>query len=174
MRYVLNLVRIRKLPCRNVTRCIQTFFLYKDASDVRDSSAVTHSDTDASADDRKQQIEEIVRHMQVLALLRNPSKDGAVLGEKEQVDYLLSAMDIANKLMEVDTDGVEPLHSVLENEATYLRPDKPLVANESDREITHSNSQCYKFGMYVAPPIPATKVSRKVTKEVTDNQDEEF
>jgi len=168
LRRVLNLVRVREPPCRNVRHFVQTFCLYN--KDAPDSSALTHADTDA----KKKQIDEIVRHMQVLALLRNPNKDGAVLGEKEQVDYLLSAMDIANKLMEVDTDGVEPLHFVLENEVTYLRPDKPLVANEIDREITHSNSQCYKFGMYIAPPIPATKVSRKVTKGMTDNQDEEF
>ncbi|XP_065903929.1 glutamyl-tRNA(Gln) amidotransferase subunit C-3, mitochondrial-like [Dysidea avara] len=141
-------------PCRYVRRFIQTFHLYKGKSEIRDSSAGTATSAESS-DSRKQQMDEIVRHMQVLALLRNPSKDGAVHGEEEQVEYLLSAMDIADKLMEVDTDGVEPLHSVLENEVTYLRPDKPLVVNET-------------------PPIPATKVSRRVTKEATDNQDEEF
>jgi len=124
--------------------------------------------------ERKQQMEEIVRHMQVLSLLRNPTQEGAVEDEENQVEYLLSAMNIADKLLEVNIDGVKPLHSLLENEATYLRPDEPSVLSEDERHVTQSNSQNYRFGMYVAPPIPATKVSRKVTKQVTDNEDEEF
>lgn len=171
-----SLLEIRE-PCRKVTSFIHTLNLYKNASTVQDGSSVSHAERHqaaASTDSRKQEIDEIVRHMQVLALLRNPTKDGAVHGEEEQVEYLLSAMDIADKLMAVDTADVEPFHSVLENEVTYLQSDKPLVIDKSEREIMCSISQCYKFGMYVAPPIPATKVSRRVTKEVIDNQDDEF
>ena len=126
---------------------------------------------------RREQMDEIVRHMQVLALLRDPTQEGAVEDEEHQVEYLLSAMNIADKLLEVDIDGVKPMHSLLENEVTYLRPDEPSVLSEDERCITQSNSKNYKFGMYVAPPIPATKVSRKVTKqvsEVTDSEDEDF
>ena len=132
-------------------------------------------ETGAGADkERRQQIGEIVRHMQVLALLRDPTQEGAVKDEEHQVEYLLSAMNIADRLLEVDIDGVKPVHSLLENEVTYLRPDEPSVLSEDERFVTQSNSKNYKFGMYVAPPIPATKVSRKVTKQVNDSEDEDF
>lgn len=124
--------------------------------------------------ERRQEIDEIVRHMQVLALLRDPTQEGAVKDEEHQVEYLLSAMNIADQLLEADIDGVKPMHSLLENEMTYLRPDEPSVLSEDERCVTQSNSKNYKFGMYVAPPIPATKVSRKVTKQVNDSEDEDF
>ena len=124
--------------------------------------------------ERRQQIDEIVRHMQVLALLRDPTQEGAVKDEEHQVEYLLSAMNIADQLLKVNIDGVKPMHSLLENEVTYLRPDEPSVLSEDERCVTQSNSKNYKFGMYVAPPIPATKVSRKVTKQVNDSEDEDF
>ena len=123
---------------------------------------------------RRQEMVEIVRHMQVLALLRDPTQEGAVEDEEDQVEYLQSAMNIADKLLEVDIEGVKPMHSLLENEITYLRPDESSVLSEDERHITQSNSKNYKFGMYVAPTIPATKVSRKVTKQVTDTDDEDF
>lgn len=125
-------------------------------------------------EERRQQMDEIVRHMQVLALLRDPTQEGAVEGEENQVEYLLSAMNIADKLLEVNVDGVRPMYSLLESEVTYLRPDGPSVLSEDERCITQSNSKNFKFGMYVAPPIPATQVSRRVTKEVTDGEDEDF
>ena len=124
--------------------------------------------------ERRQQMDEIVRHMQILALLRDPTQEGAVEDEEHQVEYLQSAMNIADKLLEVNIDDVKPMYSLLESEVTYLRPDEPSVLSEDDRCIAQSNSRNYKFGMYVAPPIPATKVSRKVTKQVTDNEDEDF
>lgn len=142
-----------------------------DYSEVLDRSAVVSSTTDKQ---RRQEMDEIVRHMQVLALLRDPTQEGAVENEEHQVEYLLSAMNIADRLLEVDIDGVKPMHSLLESEVTYLRPDEASVLSEDERCITQGNSKNYKFGMYVAPPIPATKVSRKVTKQVTDNEDEDF
>lgn len=140
----------------------------------RDSGITTKDENEEADSHRRQQMNEIVRHMQVLALLRDPGQEGAVEDEENQAEYLLSAMTIADKLLEVDIDGVKPLHSLLENEVTYLRSDEPSVLSEDERCITQSNSRNYKFGMYVAPPIPATKVSRKVTKQVTDNEDEDF
>ena len=132
-----------------------------------------HSPT-ATDKQRRQEMVEIVRHMQILALLRDPTQEGAVEDEEDQVEYLQSAMNIADKLLEVDIEGVKPMHSLLENEITYLRPDESSVLSEDERHITQSNSNNYKFGMYVAPPILATKVSRKVTKQVTDTDDEDF
>ena len=163
---------------RELTNCISSVQPKRSFTENSGSETSARAEHPAEAPsvtkERRQEMDEIVRHMQVLALLRDPSQEGAVKDEENQVEYLLSAMNIADKLLEVDINGVTPMHSLLENEVTYLRPDEPSVLNEDERHIAQSNSSNYKFGMYVAPPIPATKVSRKVTKQISDGEGEDF
>ena len=163
---------------RKLTNCISSVRAKRSFTESSGSDTSARAEHPAEApsttEERRREMNEIVRHMQVLALLRDPTQEGAVKDEENQVEYLLSAMNIADKLLEVDINGVKPMHSLLENEVTYLRPDEPSVLNEDERHITQSNSSNYKFGMYVAPPIPATKVSRKVTKQIDDSEDEDF
>ena len=154
----------------NFKSTIQLQRLFTEKSDCSDVGA-EHSTTDQQP---RQEMVEIVRHMQVLALLRDPTQEGAVEDEEDQVEYLQSAMNIADKLLEVDIEDIKPMHSLLENELTYLRSDESSVLSEEERHVTQSNSKNYKFGMYVAPSIPATKVSRKVTKQVMDTEDDDF
>lgn len=150
------------------------FCRFSDTGVEHSTTASTAAASCTTDEERRQQMGEIVRHMQELALLRDPTQEGAVEGEEHQVEYLLSEMNIADQLLKVNIDGVKPMHSLLENEVTYLRPDEPAVLSEDERCLTQSNSQNFKFGMYVAPPIPATEVSRKVTKELTDAENEDF
>ena len=128
-------------------------------------SCFASSSTDDSARREKtvysrEEITDIVRHMQTLSLLW-PSDDKKAEVEEMQVQCLVSTMKIAEQLREVDTDGVEPLHNPSEAFPAYLREDEPLGEEDSrGRDEMMGNSRMTRDGYFFAPPIPASKASR--------------
>ena len=106
----------------------------------------------------REEIIDIVRHMQTLSMLW-PSDD-KMEAEETQVQYLMSAMRIAEQLKEVDTKGVEPLHSPSEAFPTYLREDETSEEDGRGRDEVMMNSSMTKDGYFIAPPIPASKATR--------------
>lgn len=84
----------------------------------------------------------VIDHLERLALVN--------FGSREAVDRLEKAVAFADQLHAVDTDGVEPLESVLEDRCLYLRPDN--VAEGSCAEELLQNSSLVVEEYFVAPP----------------------
>ena len=104
--------------------------------------------------------------MQTLSLLQPPD-DIAAEVEENQSKYLLSALQIAEQLKEVDTSGVTPMHNPSEVFSAYLREDDEMVDKVRTREELQRNCCNTKDGFYVAPPTTAGKAS-KLSNLVTD------
>nr|XP_034345002.1 glutamyl-tRNA(Gln) amidotransferase subunit C, mitochondrial [Arvicanthis niloticus] len=84
----------------------------------------------------------VIEHLERLALVN--------FGSREAVDRLEKAVAFADQLHAVDTDGVEPLESVLEDRCLYLRSDK--VAEGGCAEELLQNSSLAVEEYFVAPP----------------------
>ncbi|XP_073916898.1 glutamyl-tRNA(Gln) amidotransferase subunit C, mitochondrial isoform X2 [Castor canadensis] len=85
---------------------------------------------------------EMIEHLERLALVD--------FGSREAVARLEEAIAFADRLRAVDTDGVEPMVSVLEDRCLYLRSDN--VAEGNCAEELLQNSQHVVEEYFVAPP----------------------
>ena len=65
------------------------------------------------------------------------------------IERLEEAIELANIVTHVDTQGVEPLYSILEEETLYLRPDNSEPQN--NRKELLSLSSVTEEDYYVAP-----------------------
>ncbi|XP_049869233.1 glutamyl-tRNA(Gln) amidotransferase subunit C, mitochondrial [Pectinophora gossypiella] len=76
----------------------------------------------------------------------------------EGVKVLEDSIKFANKVLHINTDGVEPLYSVLEDENLSLRPDEVTQGN-CQKEIL-KNAFVVEDDYFVAPPgnIPLHEV----------------
>lgn len=84
----------------------------------------------------------VVEHLERLALVNFSSR--------EAVDRLEKAVAFADQLHAVDTDGVEPLESVLEDRCLYLRSDKVAEGGCAEELLQNSNHVVEEY--FVAPP----------------------
>ncbi|EHB05134.1 GatC-like protein [Heterocephalus glaber] len=84
----------------------------------------------------------VIEHLERLALVD--------FGSREAVARLEKAIAFADRLRAVDTDGVEPMESVLEDRCLYLRSDN--VAEGNCAEELLQNSHCVVEEYFVAPP----------------------
>ncbi|ODM98819.1 Glutamyl-tRNA(Gln) amidotransferase subunit C, mitochondrial [Orchesella cincta] len=77
----------------------------------------------------------------------------------EAVTRLTEAVRFADQLFEVNTEGVEPLVTVLENESLYLRED---IAEQTNRKDILKNASVTEEDYFVAPPgnIPLEPTSK--------------
>ncbi|KFO23770.1 glutamyl-tRNA(Gln) amidotransferase subunit C, mitochondrial [Fukomys damarensis] len=85
---------------------------------------------------------DVIKHLERLALVD--------FGSREAVARLEKAIAFADRLRAVDTDGVEPMESVLEDRCLYLRSDN--VAEGNCAEELLKNSSCVVEEYFVAPP----------------------
>ncbi|XP_032899548.1 glutamyl-tRNA(Gln) amidotransferase subunit C, mitochondrial [Amblyraja radiata] len=85
---------------------------------------------------------EMIDHLERLALVDFQNQEG--------VQRLASAIQFANQLHGVDTDGVEPMDSVLEDRPLYLRADE--VTDGYCTEAILSNARHIEEEYFVAPP----------------------
>ncbi|KAM4827654.1 glutamyl-tRNA(Gln) amidotransferase subunit C, mitochondrial [Thomomys bottae] len=85
---------------------------------------------------------EVIEHLERLALVD--------FGSREAVARLEKAIAFADRLREVDTDGVEPMESVLEDRCLYLRSDNVVEGNCAEEVL--QNSQHVVEEYFVAPP----------------------
>ncbi|XP_060076110.1 glutamyl-tRNA(Gln) amidotransferase subunit C, mitochondrial-like [Ylistrum balloti] len=84
---------------------------------------------------------------------------------KAGVDRLTKTIQAANKLYMVDTEGVEPLDTVLEDRVLHLRDDK--VTDGNCKKDIISNATKIIEDYFVAPPgnIPLMKIERDYKPE---------
>ncbi|XP_072104017.1 glutamyl-tRNA(Gln) amidotransferase subunit C, mitochondrial [Mobula birostris] len=85
---------------------------------------------------------EMIDHLERLALVDFRNQEG--------VQRLASAIQFANQLHVVDTEGVEPMDSVLEDRPLYLRADE--VTDGYCTEAVLSNARQVVEEYFVAPP----------------------
>lgn len=60
------------------------------------------------------------------------------------------AIEFGSRILNVNTDGVEPMYTVLEDENLYLRDDQPSTRNTQEKIL--SNAALSEEGYFVAPP----------------------
>ncbi|KAM9330832.1 glutamyl-tRNA(Gln) amidotransferase subunit C, mitochondrial [Gastrophryne carolinensis] len=85
---------------------------------------------------------ELIDHLERLALVDFRNQEG--------VQRLQSAISFANQLHNVNTDGIEPLASVLEDRALYIRSDTVTSGNCTDVLLLNAHSVVEEY--FVAPP----------------------
>ncbi|XP_034873035.1 glutamyl-tRNA(Gln) amidotransferase subunit C, mitochondrial [Mirounga angustirostris] len=85
---------------------------------------------------------EVIEHLERLALVD--------FGSQEAVARLEKAIAFADRLRAVDTDGVEPMESVLEDRCLYLRSDNVVEGNCA--EVLLQNAHRVVEEYFVAPP----------------------
>ncbi|KAF6081223.1 glutamyl-tRNA amidotransferase subunit C [Phyllostomus discolor] len=96
---------------------------------------------------------EVIEHLERLALVD--------FGSQEAVARLETAIAFADRLREVDTDGVEPMESVLEDRCLYLRSDNVVEGNCAEELLQNSRRVVEDY--FVAPPgnIPLPKLDEQ-------------
>ncbi|XP_067861744.1 glutamyl-tRNA(Gln) amidotransferase subunit C, mitochondrial [Heptranchias perlo] len=101
---------------------------------------------------------EMIDHLERLALVdfRN----------QEAVESLTNAIRFANQLHVVDTEGVEPMDSVLENRPLYLRADEVTDGYCADLILRNARNVVEEY--IVAPPgnIPLPKKEETVFSSI--------
>ncbi|XP_023060459.1 glutamyl-tRNA(Gln) amidotransferase subunit C, mitochondrial [Piliocolobus tephrosceles] len=85
---------------------------------------------------------QVIEHLERLALVD--------FGSREAVARLEKAIAFADRLRAVDTDGVEPMESVLEDRCLYLRSDNVVEGNCADELLQNSHRVVEEY--FVAPP----------------------
>ncbi|XP_004464716.2 glutamyl-tRNA(Gln) amidotransferase subunit C, mitochondrial [Dasypus novemcinctus] len=85
---------------------------------------------------------EVIEHLERLALVD--------FGSQEAVTRLEKAITFADRLRAVDTDGVEPMESVLEDRCLYLRADNVVEGNCAEELLQNSHRVTEEY--FVAPP----------------------
>ncbi|XP_032327357.1 LOW QUALITY PROTEIN: glutamyl-tRNA(Gln) amidotransferase subunit C, mitochondrial [Camelus ferus] len=85
---------------------------------------------------------ELIEHLERLALVD--------FGSQEAVARLEKAIAFADRLRAVDTDGVEPMESVLEDRCLYLRSDNVVEGNCVEELLQNSHRVVEEY--FVAPP----------------------
>lgn len=94
--------------------------------------------------------EDTIKHLERLSLVDFANKKG--------ITRLEEAIKFADKLSAVETTGVEPLVSVLDDQVLYLRKDE--VTEKNDVEVLMSTAVISEEDYYVAPPGNIPLVSR--------------
>ncbi|XP_037012024.1 glutamyl-tRNA(Gln) amidotransferase subunit C, mitochondrial [Artibeus jamaicensis] len=96
---------------------------------------------------------DVIKHLERLALVD--------FGSQEAVARLETAVAFADRLREVDTDGVEPMESVLEDRCLYLRSDNVVEGNCAEELLQNSRRVVEDY--FVAPPgnIPLPKLDEQ-------------
>ncbi|KAM6340563.1 glutamyl-tRNA(Gln) amidotransferase subunit C, mitochondrial isoform 2-T2 [Alca torda] len=98
---------------------------------------------------------EVLDHLEQLALVDFRDAEG--------VERLRKAIQFADQLHEVNTDGVEPMDSVLEDRCVYLREDDVTEGNCANELLKNAREKVEEY--FVAPPgnIPLPKLEERET-----------
>jgi len=102
----------------------------------------------------------MIEHLERLSLVEFNNQEG--------VTRLQSAIEYANQLHAVDTEGVEPMYSVLEDRHLLLDEDRVGVA--VPRSEVLQNASVVEEDYFVAPPgnIPLNKEKGTQPKQLTE------
>ncbi|XP_066226868.1 glutamyl-tRNA(Gln) amidotransferase subunit C, mitochondrial [Saccopteryx leptura] len=85
---------------------------------------------------------DVIEHLERLALVD--------FGSQEAVARLEKAIAFADRLRAVDTEGVKPMESVLEDRCLYLRSDNVVEGNCAEELLQNSRRVVEEY--FVAPP----------------------
>nr|XP_055178439.1 glutamyl-tRNA(Gln) amidotransferase subunit C, mitochondrial isoform X1 [Nyctereutes procyonoides] len=85
---------------------------------------------------------QVIEHLERLALVD--------FGSQEAVARLEKAIAFADRLRAVDTGGVEPMESVLEDRCLYLRSDNVVEGNCAEELLQNAHRVVEEY--FVAPP----------------------
>ncbi|XP_075625975.1 glutamyl-tRNA(Gln) amidotransferase subunit C, mitochondrial [Balearica regulorum gibbericeps] len=98
---------------------------------------------------------EVLDHLEHLALVDFRDAEG--------VERLQKAIQFADQLRDVNTDGVEPMDSVLEDRCLYLRDDDVTEGNCTNELLKNAREKVEEY--FVAPPgnIPLPKLEERET-----------
>ncbi|KAI6076351.1 Glutamyl-tRNA(Gln) amidotransferase subunit C, mitochondrial [Aix galericulata] len=98
---------------------------------------------------------EVLRHLELLALVDFRDREG--------VERLRGAVLFAQLLRRVNTEGVEPMDSVLEDRSLYLREDDVTEGNCTKELLNNAREKVEEY--FVAPPgnIPLPKLEEQET-----------
>ncbi|XP_056360616.1 glutamyl-tRNA(Gln) amidotransferase subunit C, mitochondrial isoform X2 [Oenanthe melanoleuca] len=98
---------------------------------------------------------EVLEHLEQLALVDFRDLEG--------VERLQKAIQFADQLHEVNTDGVEPMDSVLEDRCLYLREDDVTEGSCTKELLENARETVEEY--FVAPPgnIPLVKLKEQKT-----------
>ncbi|XP_068017837.1 glutamyl-tRNA(Gln) amidotransferase subunit C, mitochondrial [Melanerpes formicivorus] len=98
---------------------------------------------------------EVLDHLEHLALVDFRDSEG--------VERLQKAIQFADQLHEVNTDGIEPMDSVLEDRCLYLRDDDVTEGNCTKELMKNAREKVEEY--FVAPPgnIPLPKLEEEDT-----------
>ncbi|XP_071619033.1 glutamyl-tRNA(Gln) amidotransferase subunit C, mitochondrial [Heliangelus exortis] len=98
---------------------------------------------------------EVLGHLEHLALVDFRDAEG--------VERLRRAIRFADLLQEVNTEGVEPMDSVLEDRCLYLREDDVTEGNCTKELLKNAREKVEEY--FVAPPgnIPLLKLEEQET-----------
>ncbi|XP_014817994.1 PREDICTED: glutamyl-tRNA(Gln) amidotransferase subunit C, mitochondrial isoform X2 [Calidris pugnax] len=98
---------------------------------------------------------EVLDHLEQLALVDFRDAEG--------VERLRKAIQFADLLHQVNTDGVEPMDSVLEDRCLYLREDDVTEGNCTNELLKNAREKVEEY--FVAPPgnIPLPKLEERET-----------
>lgn len=105
--------------------------------------------------------DEMINHLERLSLVDFNNKEG--------VERLRSAILYANQLSVVNTDGIEPMYSVLEDRELMLRDDQ--VTEGGCKSSILQNAAKLDEDYFVAPPgnIPLTQSEKKFNEVDSDS-----
>uniref|UniRef100_A0A336MEY1 Glutamyl-tRNA(Gln) amidotransferase subunit C, mitochondrial n=1 Tax=Culicoides sonorensis TaxID=179676 RepID=A0A336MEY1_CULSO len=70
--------------------------------------------------------------------------------DEEALKVLQDAIEFASQILDIDTEGVEPLYTVLENEKQRLREDIPFTHNTQQEILANAAETEEEY--FVAPP----------------------
>ncbi|XP_054248544.1 glutamyl-tRNA(Gln) amidotransferase subunit C, mitochondrial [Indicator indicator] len=98
---------------------------------------------------------EVLDHLEHLALVDFRDSEG--------IERLQKAIQFADQLHEVNTDGIEPMDSVLEDRCLYLRDDDVTEGNCTKELMKNAREKVEEY--FVAPPgnIPLPKLEEQDT-----------
>uniref|UniRef100_A0A8C2TMX1 Glutamyl-tRNA(Gln) amidotransferase subunit C, mitochondrial n=1 Tax=Coturnix japonica TaxID=93934 RepID=A0A8C2TMX1_COTJA len=99
-------------------------------------------DGESTQDQRDGVTMEVLDHLERLALVDFRDADG--------VERLRDAVRFAERLREVDTEGVQPMDSVLEDRCLYLREDDVTEGNCTAQLLKNATEKVEEY--FVAPP----------------------
>ncbi|KAK7088071.1 glutamyl-tRNA(Gln) amidotransferase subunit C, mitochondrial-like [Littorina saxatilis] len=143
----------------SVLRCLHKFCIANRCISSKIPDKPTWTPVDTS---KLPQVEEIsrdlVEHLERQSLVEFSNEEG--------LKRLSDAIQSANKLYMVDTEGVEPLDSVLEDRALYLRKDEVNEGNCRDDILSNASKTEEEY--FVAPPgnIPLKQAEKEYKEKL--------
>ncbi|KAK4310633.1 hypothetical protein Pmani_017820 [Petrolisthes manimaculis] len=151
----MNLLRVKRIPAiitqRNLNVCMSVFG--SDSQSLVPQKPVVRTTSTGRPNLPPKTVVDLrlVRHLEKLSLVD--------FGNREGIAVLEAAISQADQLSVIDTEGVEPMISVLENRCVPLSEDKVNEETLSDEVLACSHTLVDEY--FVVPPGNITHTQEK-------------